>query len=329
MDTTGHDFIWELDTLGFYGELNDVAALAPDNVWVVGEIRTEEPDTVHNLPYTVYNAAHWDGYEWALNKLPAVTYSGSISQMPLTSIYAISPEGIWCSAYAGSYVYWNGQEWASEWVPEMNGVINAIWGTSSSDVYFVGGNGSIVHYDGSSFTIMDSPTSQDLNGIVGVVNPEANAVRLWAYGWTDYPHRGLLLEFDENTWNIVWNETQPFYDDHNYLEPTVWATNDYVFIYTGGRDDGMIARHKIHDFNDYEILYHTINGFIRDIHGNNKNDIFFVGDFNNVMHYNGSTFHTYPELAGNSRFLAVQQIGDYVFIIHSSSAVVIRGIRVP
>ncbi|MFQ6614239.1 MAG: hypothetical protein ACE5D1_05290 [Fidelibacterota bacterium] len=58
MDTTSHNFVWEIDTLGFYGELNDVVALAPDNVWVVGEIRIEEPDTIHNLPYTIYNAAH-------------------------------------------------------------------------------------------------------------------------------------------------------------------------------------------------------------------------------------------------------------------------------
>ncbi len=35
----------------------------------MGLIKTDEPDTIYNLPYTDYNAAHWDGSEWAFIKV--------------------------------------------------------------------------------------------------------------------------------------------------------------------------------------------------------------------------------------------------------------------
>ena len=55
MDTTSHNFIWEIDTLGIGGSyLNDVAIIDENNIWVVGNIETDT---------ATYNAAHWDGNE--------------------------------------------------------------------------------------------------------------------------------------------------------------------------------------------------------------------------------------------------------------------------
>ncbi|MFQ6605929.1 MAG: hypothetical protein ACE5D8_10345, partial [Fidelibacterota bacterium] len=42
MDTTSHNFTWEIDTLGNYGSyLNDVAIIDENNIWVVGNIETD------------------------------------------------------------------------------------------------------------------------------------------------------------------------------------------------------------------------------------------------------------------------------------------------
>ncbi|MFQ6614710.1 MAG: hypothetical protein ACE5D1_07700, partial [Fidelibacterota bacterium] len=64
------------------------------------------------------------------------------------------------------------------------------------------------------------------------------------------------------------------------------------------------------------------------INGNAINDYFLVGDFGHVMHYNGSTFYTYSELAG-SRYSAVAQSENYVFICKAYAPIVVEGIRVP
>ncbi|NOZ75676.1 MAG: hypothetical protein GXO90_09970, partial [FCB group bacterium] len=69
LDTTSHNFVWEIDTLGSYGSyLNDVAIVPArppgegaggdeNNIWVVGNIETDSGE---------YNAARWNGTDWEL-----------------------------------------------------------------------------------------------------------------------------------------------------------------------------------------------------------------------------------------------------------------------
>jgi hypothetical protein len=57
MDTTSHNFTWEIDTLGEYGSyLNDVWIVDENDIWVVGEIITDSG---------WYNLAKWDGLNWS------------------------------------------------------------------------------------------------------------------------------------------------------------------------------------------------------------------------------------------------------------------------
>jgi len=59
-DTTSHDFVWRMDTIGWRStELFDVSIISRNNIWVSGYITKEGTDTV-------YSAAHWTGSEWKL-----------------------------------------------------------------------------------------------------------------------------------------------------------------------------------------------------------------------------------------------------------------------
>ena len=80
MDTTSHNFIWTIDTLGNYSSyLKDVAIVDENNIWVVGNIETDNGE---------YNAAHWDGVEWELMGI----YSNTLD---LYSIFYFSENDIW------------------------------------------------------------------------------------------------------------------------------------------------------------------------------------------------------------------------------------------
>ncbi len=43
--------------------------------------------------------------------------------------------------------------------------LRRMWGFSDGTLYAVGEAGTVVHFDGASFTIMDTPTREDLHGI--------------------------------------------------------------------------------------------------------------------------------------------------------------------
>lgn len=130
IDTTSHNFTWEIFTLGQYGStIRDVTIVNEDNIWVVGNFETDDGE---------YNAAHWDGNEWELMGF----YSNTLD---LYSIYYFSEDDIWVSSH-GYPIHWNGNEWILYHLHNLG--INAsaghgIWGTSSSNIYFIGEQGAL------------------------------------------------------------------------------------------------------------------------------------------------------------------------------------------
>ncbi|MCK4237364.1 MAG: hypothetical protein KAX38_09620 [Candidatus Krumholzibacteria bacterium] len=46
-------------------------------------------------------------------------------------------------------------------------VFTGVWGSGESDVFAVGLGGTILHYDGSNWSLMNSPTTKDLYDVWG------------------------------------------------------------------------------------------------------------------------------------------------------------------
>ena len=57
-------------------------------------------------------------------------------------------------------------------------VLYDIWGTASDNIFAVGANGTILHFDGDEWTQMSSPTSEFLMGVWG-----SSADDIWAVGF--------------------------------------------------------------------------------------------------------------------------------------------------
>ncbi|MCF7797977.1 MAG: hypothetical protein K9N11_08505, partial [Lentisphaeria bacterium] len=157
LDTTSHDFTWSIDTLGNYGSyFNDVAIIDENNIWAVGDIETDSGR---------FNLAKWDGERWNLNLfgVPGVTGDG---------IFAFSEDNVWITT--GIIYHWNHGTWERYHLWDMgvlnldDGGVSSVWGSSPEDVWFVGNGGSIVHYDGSGFTRLESGTDINLKDIYGI-----------------------------------------------------------------------------------------------------------------------------------------------------------------
>ena len=66
----------------------------------------------------------------------------------------------------------------------------AAWGTSASNVFIVGKSGTILHFDGSSFSTMPSGVTSQLNAVWG-----SGGNDVWAAG-----SGGTVLHYDGNSW---------------------------------------------------------------------------------------------------------------------------------
>jgi photosystem II stability/assembly factor-like uncharacterized protein len=69
----------------------------------------------------------------------------------------------------------------------------AISGSSDTNVFAVGANGTIVHYNGTTATVMPSGVQMDLNGVW-----VANSTRAYAVGLN-----GTVLQYDGQHWTAM------------------------------------------------------------------------------------------------------------------------------
>ena len=85
------------------------------------------------------------------------------------------------------------------WNPIQTGIqvnFNGVWASSGSEVFIVGDEGFIGHYDGTSITSMTSNTQEDLKSIWG-----NSSVNIYAVGTG-----GVLLHYNGNNEGGFWFE---------------------------------------------------------------------------------------------------------------------------
>jgi hypothetical protein len=233
MDTTSHNFIFETFTFGDIGNsvLFDLAIISPENIWCVGEINIA--DTSIN-GYTTYNAVHWDGSQWELKR---ILYQGSF--WTIRTVFAFNENDIWFSAF----VRYDGQNFIELPIsPILNGwTINKIWVRSSNDLYAVGNDGNIAHYQNSQWRRITSGTDVDLKDIYGT--PDGK--ELWTCGWSNQNGRVAILEIKgdevESIWDSQTNTSLDIY--RGLLLNTLYANGNNEFLLA----TGVVLRHSLLD----------------------------------------------------------------------------------
>ncbi len=280
IDSTSHNFIWTIDTLGIYGSyLNDVAIVDANNIWVVGNIETDSGS---------YNAAHWDGEEWELILIDRV--------VDFDGVFAFSSNEIWFSDGCFIY-YYDGSEfirkWECDWQTYGPGQANAIWGTSSDNLYFIGRSGSIVHYDGANFMQMDSGTDVDLKNISGTPDGEY----VFAVGRdNNTPAPSVALEYTNGSWNTLYytEGAQPhdgnlgwIYGVDVFNDTVYFTATNSLWKYNYLTEQSVLVPDSTGHFGEgafKKIIIHSIN------------DVFFAGAGFKYIHFNGADYHYSHEI---------------------------------
>jgi hypothetical protein len=292
LDTTSHDFTWTVETLGDAGSyLNDVAIVDENNIYVVGEIRSDSG---------WYNIGIWNNNQWKFDLVGPV---GNI----LYSVFAFSNNDIWVSNACSPY-HWDGNEW-TYYRFSSNGVgVNAcagkaIWGSSSDNVWFAGNNGSLVHYDGSRFRRVESGIDVDIQDIDG--NDELTVATAWSY-------------WDQNSYLLEIRDKQVSIKRHSSLPNGDWTLGDAGLFYSLDVlqehvlfitvRTAFVHWHIASNTTKLILIETTILNDLKPVHAiraNAVNDIYFFTTAGEIAHYNGMTFKHI-----NPGFPSVIDLGD-------------------
>jgi hypothetical protein len=282
MDTTSHNFTWQTHTLGDgtgSGCLYDVAIINDTLAYAIGEIYQAG---------TTYNAAKWDGTQWELKRIQSILCgSGSYIVSPLRTIFAFSSDDVWYSD-GGEMIHWNGSSYINDC--SMNsllaGAINKIWGISSNDLYAVGGSGTIVHYNGSGWTKIESGTTLAIYDIYGAKNNKTGEIDVYAVATDEfYTYDKAILRINGN---IV---TSLSYDSIPYRIHGIWFKPNQKYYVVGS---GIYSKHSILTREAWQWHHLSLtNYYINDIDGNDVNDIIACGAYGELLHFNGVSWNSY------------------------------------
>ena len=323
-DTTSHAFTWQLEAFGDgSGSVFRQVTIIDDTLaYAVGEVHVK--DSTGQWDPLPLNVAVWNGRTFKLDRVD-VKYRGTQFTPPLYSVFAFSPTDIWLSA--GVPIHGDGHNWTLYQLFDMgilsstDGSIEKIWGESPSNIYFVGKKGTIVHYDGNSWVKLTSGTSLDIQDIWGARDPTSGQLQVLAVAANDIEKKVLQIQG-----SVV--SSVPDSGLSASLHG-IWFVPNRMYLVVGA---GIGQKAQL-DGSPWTVSRQgTVTTYMSGgVRGAWLNDIFVVGGYMEVVHYNGSTWHNYSgQMQPSDGALGGISIGHNLVMsvgVQGPSAIVLIGRR--
>lgn len=208
--------------------------------------------------------------------------SQTLTSSRLNSVWGTGSDDVFVVGEDGTILHYDGNAWVLM-ENETTACLNDVWGTSSDNVYAVGSSGTILHYDGTVWSMLPCSTVNDLNGIWGL-----SANNIYAVG-----SNGTLLHYNGLIWNLinsgididlngVWGTSEDGIYVVGNNGPDTWTPEDY---------SGSILNYN---GNTCTEVSSGMASYLYDIWGNGSSDMIAVGYWTGyrpaVLQYDGDSW---------------------------------------
>lgn len=311
-DTTSHNFSWTIDHFGdgsassrLYGVaiINDTLAYAVGEIYKVDSLGQYDP-----LPY---NLVRWDGTSWQLQRVSVQTRYGLVTA-PLEGIFAFSASDIWL--VATDPIHGDGRNWTDVDVRAILGsdsvTVSKAWGSSSSNIYFVGRLGNIIFFDGTSWRRLLSGTTLPIQDIWGGVNPRTGSIEVYAVA-----SNTIAFPAGKKLFRITGSSATAMSDSGLDVGLSgLWFAPGGRYYVVGA---GIYYSSYINQSTIWQGGHNIITPYWSDgVRGNASNDLLVVGSFGEILHFNGSTWKSFRgQTALNGEYSATAVKGAFMIAV--------------
>ncbi len=164
----------------------------------------------------------FDGERWTNVPSPVAASGVGLDDLEMYS----SDSGVACGAIQGGggrAIHWNSLFWQTRHMPTWS--CDGLSVLTPDDIWAVGQEGLIAHYDGTAWSAYTSPTTIDLRAIDMVSAEEG-----WAVGVD-----GVILHYTDTAWSIVTSPTTAHLHALDMVDSeNGWAGGDELLRYDGG-----------------------------------------------------------------------------------------------
>ena len=181
---------------------------------------------------------------------------------------------------------------SADWTAMNSGTtysLHSIWGSSGSDVYAVGDNGTMIHYDGSTWSPVEIKVEATLYSVWG-----SSAKDVFAVGdiWCSTANNTINcyvtpLHYNGNTWSYM----PDLLGTPNSNLKGIWGSSGSDIFVVGDRgvvsDQGYIIHY---DGNTWSRMESGAHDNLTAVWGSSDSDVFAVGDKGTILHYDGSSW---------------------------------------
>ncbi|MGA2624142.1 MAG: hypothetical protein ABSF91_09835 [Bacteroidota bacterium] len=320
------NYTWTVDTLAYPGSfqtlMHNIWANSPKNVYVVGH-----NDQNRGQMY------HYDGNHWSPVRLARSDSGNVIGAFDLSAIYGFSASDIYAVG-EGIYpnpipppnfldssliIHFDGNQWNEAYIKRRRYLAD-VSGSTNHNVWAVGwGTNSIYHYDGIQWTGDSIQMSIPIGGFFQIYSTSVfSDSEFYALAETHINNLAediyYLLHHYQGAWSLI---------DSAIIEPghieTKWG---YSRLWKSPWGKLYSVGEGVYEWNQNQwISIFDSNISLIDIFGTSENNIFVVGQFGKIYHYNGTDWFQFTQFPPASIslttewFFGVWTDGQEVFIV--------------
>jgi hypothetical protein len=227
----------------------------------------------------------------------------------LGAVHGRAPNDVWAVGVNGVILHFDGRRWSTS-AWEGPGVLQDVWSFAPDDVWAVGWEGLALHYNGTVWLSYPSGTDAYLVALAGLSSDS-----LWAVA-----DRGTILHWNGQDWSLEhFEEDTTLYDAFAFASDDVWVV---------GSEYGPGGNGKVLNW-DGAVWSPVVNlpqdvGALHSIWGRSSRDLWLadtgwgVDHDGMLIHYDGSVWETYPydaSLGAVTQIWGLAESGD-VWSVH-------------
>ena len=193
--------------------------------------------------------------------------SADSDRSPFSDIHGTAADNVFSVGQDGLIAHYDGLTF-TEMESGTSVGLQGVWVTSTTEAFAVGEQGKILRYDGDTWSPMDSGTTRELNDIWG-----ASSTDIYAVGGSETEVGYIILHYNGATWSTI-EEGEPF-----HLAGVWGSSSDNIYAVGGARkgDDSVDDAILHYDGQNWTRLSSKANQFLWNVWTSSPGSYFVVG----------------------------------------------------